>query len=137
MQNFYMQVIKVSLFYCSETINNNQKCLTKMAQLNFSNIKSYNLLSSKLSLSLREKINYLGFSPKFNHGSITSQGFQIRKKICDIYFRFQDGGKTLVLWFFLTVHIFKKIYNAIFTVLKEFILRNSNLFEFFFHILHH
>ena len=106
-----MQVIKVSLFYCSETINNN-------------------LLSSKLSLSLREKINYLGFSPKFNHGSITSQGFQIRKKICDIYFRFQDGGKTLVLRFFKSAQI-KKMYTAIFTVLKEFILRNSNLFEFF------
>ena len=52
------------------------------------------------TLELREKINYLGFSPKFNHGSIASRGFQIRKKICNIYFRFRNGGKTLVLRFF-------------------------------------
>ena len=37
----------------------------------------------------------------------------------------------MVLRFFLTVHKFKKNQNALFTVLKEFILRNSNLFEFF------
>ena len=67
----------------------------------------------------------------FNHGTIASQGFQIRNFFCYIFFRFQDGGKTLVDRFFLTMHKLKKIYNAIFTVLKEFILRNSNLFEFF------
>ena len=60
-----------------------------------------------LTLSLREKINYLGFSPKFNHRIIASRGFQIRKDFCDISFRFQDIGITLVLIFFLTVHIFE------------------------------
>ena len=86
------------------------------------------------TLPLWEKINYLGFSPKFNHRIIASQGFQIRKDFCDISFRFQDIGITLVLIFFLTVHIFEFFSSAVFTVFKEIILRNSNQFEFFLYL---
>ena len=65
-------------------------------------LKDYNFYNfcCALTLSLQENINYLGFSPKFNHGSIASQGFQIRNFFCYIYFHFQDGGKTLVDRFF-------------------------------------
>ena len=66
---------------------------------------SENLIILK-TLSLREKINYLGISPKLNHRIIASQGFQIRKDFCDISFRFQDIGITLVLiFFFNSAHI--------------------------------
>ena len=71
------------------------------------NIIYISRISRVLTLSLREKINYVGFSPKFNHRIIASRGFQIRKDFCDISFRFQDIGITLVLIFFLTVHIFE------------------------------
>ena len=54
---------------------------------------------------LREKINFLGFLPKFYHNIIASQGFQIRNNFCDISDRFQVIVKTLVLrLFFNSAH---------------------------------
>ena len=98
---------------------------------------SHTLLKLELDvlLSLREKINYLGFSPKFNQRIIASQGFQIRKDFCDVSFLFQDIGLPLVLIFFLTVHIFEFFSFAGFAVFKEIILRNSNQFEFLLYLI--
>ena len=51
--------------------------------------------NSGRSLSLREKINFLGFSPKFNHGIIAAQGFQICKKFA-IAIAIVSQGKSRV-----------------------------------------
>ena len=97
---------------------------------------SYNYIKSIKTLSLREKINYLGFSPKFYRDIIAFQGFQIRKFFCDISFRLQDIVKILVFRFFLTVHIFKFLIMPFLQCLKS----SSSGIQIclnFFHILHH
>ena len=67
--------------------------------------------ATHLTLSLREKIIYLGF--------IVSQEFQICKDFCDIPFCFQDIGITLVFNIFLTVHIFEFFSSAVLQCLKR------------------
>ena len=88
------------------------------------------------TLSLREKINYLGFSPKFYCNIIAFQGFQIRKFFCDISFRLQDIVKILVFRFFLTVHIFKFLIMPFLQCLQSS-SSGIRICLNFFHILHH
>ena len=68
-------------------------------------------VTSKKSTTVQYE--YLGFSPKFDHEIIASQGFQIRKIVCDISFRCSDVRKILVLRFFNSAHKkFKVFYRA-------------------------
>ena len=64
--------------------------------------------NATVTLSLREKINYLGFSPKFNGRIIASQGFKTRKDFCNtVSLSFLRYWDNIGLNIFLTVHIFE------------------------------